>query len=79
MRGDDTLLCDAMRVLDPPSGRFRHFADFQRAASSPIDETDPLAGADQRGNPIGSLMYSNAFGGSPNGETQITEWCASSL
>lgn len=32
------------------------------------------SGADGRGNPIGSLMYSNAFGGSSSGETQVQEW-----
>jgi len=42
-------------------------------ASDAGGELDPH-GADGRGNPIGSLMYTNAFGGSSTGETQATEW-----
>lgn len=42
-------------------------------ASDSGGELDPH-GADARGNPIGSLMYTNAFGGSTSGETQAQEW-----
>ncbi|GAA5838919.1 hypothetical protein JCM11251_003736 [Rhodosporidiobolus azoricus] len=54
------------------------YIDQQRVNILPEDyggEMDPH-GADQRGNPLGGLLFSNAWGSSPNGSAyqQVVQW-----